>query len=94
MTKIITCSKRAAAILPEGKQSPNARRMGNHNQEARCLQADSDTRKSMPASPRSEEVGFAHDSALEEAGFELSVPPERKAALDRVRRPSVTRRQA
>ena len=41
--------------------------MGNHNQEARCLQADSDTRKSMLAGPRSEEVGFAHDSALEEA---------------------------
>ena len=39
--------------------------MGNHNQEARCLQADSDTRKSMLAGPRSEEVGFAHDSALE-----------------------------
>jgi hypothetical protein len=37
---------------------------------------------------------FARDSLLEEAGFELSVPPERKAALDRVRRPSVTRRQA
>jgi len=37
---------------------------------------------------------FAGDSPLEEAGFELSVPPERKAALDRVRRPSVTRRQA
>jgi hypothetical protein len=34
------------------------------------------------------------DSPLEEAGFELSVPPERKAALDRVRGPSVTRRQA
>src|SRR5580693_9492125 len=31
------------------------------------------------------------DWLLEEAGFELSVPPERKAALDRV---SVTRRQA
>jgi len=41
-----------------------------------------------------EEVRFAADSPLEEAGFELSVPPERKAALDRVRRPSVTRRQA
>jgi hypothetical protein len=44
-----------------------------------------------------EEVGFARDSPLEEAGFELSVPPERKAfprALDRFRRPSVTRRQA
>jgi hypothetical protein len=40
----------------------------------RCLQADSDTRKSMLAGPRSEEVGFAHDSALEEAGFEPSVP--------------------
>jgi hypothetical protein len=39
-------------------------------------------------------VQFAADSPLEEAGFELSVPPERKAALDRVRRPSVTRRQA
>jgi putative transposase len=37
---------------------------------------------------------FLHDSPLEEAGFELPVPPERKAALDRVRRPSVTRRQA
>ena len=47
--------------------SPNARRMGNHNQEARCLQADSDTRKSMLAGPRSEEVAFAHDSALEGA---------------------------
>jgi hypothetical protein len=38
-----------------------------------------------------------YDSPLEEAGFELSVPPERKAfprALDRFRRPSVTRRQA
>ena len=38
---------------------------------------------------------FACDSALEEAGFELTVPPERKAfprALDRFRRPSVTRR--
>src|SRR5256886_1114143 len=36
-------------------------------------------------------------SPLEQAGFELSVPPERKAfptALDRFRRPSVTRRQA
>jgi len=30
-------------------------------------QADSDTRKSMLAGPRSEEVGFAHDSPLEEA---------------------------
>jgi NADPH-dependent curcumin reductase CurA len=37
--------------------------------------------------------GHAFDP-LEEAGFELPVPPERKAALDRVRRPSVTRRQA
>jgi hypothetical protein len=35
-----------------------------------------------------------NDSPVEEAGFELPVPPERKAALDRVRRPSVTRRQA
>ena len=35
---------------------------------------------------------FAADSPLEEAGFELSVPPERKAfprALDRFRRPSL-----
>ena len=39
------------------------------------------------------EVRFAMDSPPEEAGFELPVPPERKAALDRVRRPSVTRRQ-
>jgi hypothetical protein len=39
-------------------------------------------------------IRFALDSSLEEAGFELPVPPERKAALDRVRRPSVTRRQA
>ena len=41
-------------------------------------------------------VRFAQDSLLEQAGFELSVPPERKAfpkALDRFRRPSVTRRQ-
>jgi hypothetical protein len=41
---------------------------------------------------RGEEVGFAMDSPLEEAGFELSVPPERKAfprALDRFRRPSL-----
>ena len=30
------------------------------------------------------------DWLLEEAGFELPVPPERKAALDRVRRPSVS----
>ena len=48
-------------------------------------------------SRREAEVGFAPDSVLEEAGFELSVPPERKAfprALDRFRRPSVTRRQA
>jgi hypothetical protein len=37
---------------------------------------------------------IATDSPLEEAGFELPVPPERKAALDRFRRPSVTRRQA
>ena len=50
--------------------------MGNHNQEARCLQADSDTRKSMLAGPRSEEVGFGHDSALEGDGFELPVPRE------------------
>jgi hypothetical protein len=41
-----------------------------------------------------EKVRFASDSPLEEAGFELLVPPARKAALDRVRRPSVTRRQA
>ena len=34
-------------------------------------QADSDTRKSMLAGSRSEEVGFAHDSALEGDGFEL-----------------------
>ena len=34
------------------------------------------------------------DWLLEQGGFELSVPPERKAALDRVRGPSVTRRQA
>ena len=27
------------------------------------------------AGPRSEEVGFAHDPALEGDGFELSVPP-------------------
>jgi hypothetical protein len=33
-----------------------------------------DTRKSMLAGPRSEEVGFAHDSALEGTGFELPVP--------------------
>jgi hypothetical protein len=33
-----------------------------------------DTRKSMPAGPRSEEVGFAHDSALEGTRFEPSVP--------------------
>ena len=42
-------------------------------------------------------VWFVDDSPPEEAGFELSVPPERKAfprALDRFRRPSVTRRQA
>ena len=51
--------------------------MGNHNQEARCLQADSDTRKSMLAGPRSEEVGFAHDSALEGDGFELPIPREK-----------------
>jgi hypothetical protein len=41
-----------------------------------------------------ERVRFAADSPVEEAGFELSVPPERKAALDRVRGLSVTRRQA
>ena len=40
------------------------------------------------------QIEFAADSLLEEAGFELSVPPERKAALDRVRGPSVTRQQA
>jgi hypothetical protein len=42
-------------------------------------------------------IRFAADSALEEAGFELTVPPERKAfrrGLDRFHRPSVTRRQA
>jgi hypothetical protein len=58
------------------------RDIDNHNQEARCLQADSDTRKSMLAGPRSEEVGFAHDSALERAGFELPVPV-RQAKLTR-----------
>jgi hypothetical protein len=57
--------------------------MGNHNQEARCLQADSDTRKSMLAGPRSEEVGFAHDSALEEDGFEPSVPLVSRGAIRR-----------
>src|ERR1700719_2855136 len=38
------------------------------------------------------EIEFARDSPVEEAGFELSVPPERKAfprALDRFRRPSL-----
>ena len=46
------------------------------------------------AAPRDDlpKVRFARNFLLEEAGFELSVPPERKAALDRVRRPSVTRR--
>src|ERR1700726_722521 len=39
---------------------------------------------------RRDRVEFAPASPLEEAGFELPVPPERKAALDRVRRPSVT----
>ena len=37
-------------------------------------------------------VASLRDSLLEEAGFELSVPPERKAfprALDRFRRPSL-----
>src|SRR5580704_17939619 len=57
---------RSTPILPEGKQ-PKCPAYGNHNQKARCLQADSDTRKSMLAGPRAEEVGFAHDSALEEA---------------------------
>jgi hypothetical protein len=40
------------------------------------------------------EVRFPLDSSLEEAGFELSVPPERKAfprALDRFRQPSSLR---
>ena len=32
----------------------------------------------MQAGPRSEEVGFAHDSALEGGGFEPSVPRSRK----------------
>jgi hypothetical protein len=41
MTKIITCSERGTNNCRKGN-SPNARRMGNHNQEARCLQADSD----------------------------------------------------
>src|ERR1700726_15900 len=49
--------------------------MGNHNQEARCLQADSDTRKSMLAGPRFEEVGFAHDSALEGIWIRTLGPP-------------------
>jgi hypothetical protein len=49
-----------------------------NNQKARCLQADSDTRNSMLAGPRSEEVGFAHDSALEGTGFEPSVPLEKR----------------
>ena len=66
---------RSTPILPEGKQ-PKCPAYGNHNQKARCLQADSDTRKSMLAGPRSEEVGFAHDSALEGSGFELPVPRE------------------
>jgi hypothetical protein len=41
-----------------------------------------------------QEANFVADSLLEEAGCEPPVPPERKAALDRVRRPSLTRRQA
>ena len=41
-----------------------------------------------------EEVRFALDSPLEEAGFELSVPPERKAALDRVRIPGEVARES
>ena len=64
----------AGTLLPEGKQ-PKCPTYGNHNQEA-CLQADGDIRKSMLAGPRSEEVGFAHDPALEGDGFELPVPRE------------------
>jgi hypothetical protein len=50
------------------------------------------TRGSQEAGCRSRGVEFAPDSPLEEAGFELSVPPERKAfprALHRFRRPSL-----
>src|ERR1700730_10361047 len=58
---------------------------------------------SQPAADRRQMRGFSPiasgftaetDWLLEEAGFELPVPPERKAALDRVRRPSVTHREA
>jgi hypothetical protein len=37
--------------------------------------------ESMLAGPRSEEVGFAHDSALEGDGFEPSVPRERNSLV-------------
>jgi hypothetical protein len=39
------------------------------------------------AGPRSEEVGFAHDSALEEDGFELSVPQKTSSVPGRLRFP-------
>jgi hypothetical protein len=42
--------------------------------EAPLICSSSDARKSMQAGPRSEEVGFAHDSALEGTGFEPPVP--------------------
>ena len=58
-----------------------------HTREARCSRANY---KPSPAWLTARCVTFAGDSPLEEAGFELPVPPERKAALDRVRRPSVS----
>jgi hypothetical protein len=51
----------------------------------------------VPVDIEAQAVRFARDSPLEEAEFELSVPPERKAfprVLDRFCRLSVTRRQA
>jgi hypothetical protein len=93
--RIVRASVRIAglpAAAAECRGGPHCQ----HHQRQRLLGLDRTT----PAADNMNCDGsfkFAADSSLEEDGFELTVPPERKAfprALDRFRRPSVTRRQA
>jgi hypothetical protein len=59
-----------------------------------CMGVTAEAERRRAGTGAREEVRFAGDSPLEEGGFELSVPPERKAfprALDRFRASRVWR---
>src|ERR1700722_7792857 len=83
------CRNPPSACQVRGRAIPCSDWPGNHFRIWRAKR-----RRGRPRAPvgMNSEIEFARDSPVEEAGFELSVPPERKAfprALDRFRRPSL-----